>query len=187
VDGRAIPIVSGEESAQAQADARTASARAGSASAGIGEAQARVNQLALALEETEIKAPFDGVVTAVDVEPGMTVHAGDTVARVVGGGSGLRVRFAVGEEDAAILQTRRRAKITLESRTLFAAVDQVAPEVEPASRAFVVEGVVDGGDSACGPGGCAMVAGRAVRVQLDADSAAPVYAGSNPAPLSRTK
>lgn len=167
VGGQAIALVSGEEAAQAQSDARTAAARAGSAGASIAEAQARVASLRLALEDTEVKAPFDGIVTALLFEPGMNVHANESVARVVGGGSGLRLRFAVAEEDVAVLQNRRRARITLEHTTLFATIDQVSPEVEPASRMFVVEGPVDGGDAACGPAGCAMVAGRGVRVALE--------------------
>ena len=173
VDGKAIALVSGEEAAQAQSDARTAAARAGSAGASIAEAAARVQSLKLALEDTEVKAPFDGIVTALLFEPGMSVHANESVARVVGGGSGLRLRFAVAEEDVAVLQNRRRAKITLENATLFATIDQVSPEVEPASRMFVVEGPVDGGDAACGPAGCAMVAGRGVRVSLEAPVVAP--------------
>jgi len=171
VDGKAIALVSGEEAAQAQSDARTAAARAGSAGASIAEAAARVQSLKLALEDTEVKAPFDGIVTALLFEPGMSVHANESVARVVGGGSGLRLRFAVAEEDVAVLQNRRRAKITLENATLFATIDQVSPEVEPASRMF--EGPVDGGDAACGPAGCAMVAGRGVRVSLEAPVVAP--------------
>jgi len=166
VNGQAIPIVSGEEAVQAQYDARTASARAGSAGASIAEAQAHVQSIGLALEETEVKAPFDGIVTSIMFEPGMSVHAGEAVARVVGG-SGLRVRFAVAEEDVEILRDRRRARIGLEGTTLFATVDQIAPEVEPASRTFVIEGTVDGGEAACGATGCAMVAGRAVRVSLE--------------------
>lgn len=166
VNGQTIPIVSGEEVAQAQSDARTAAARAGSAGASIGEAQARVQALSLALDEAEVKAPFDGIVTAILFEPGMNVHANETVARVVGG-SGLRLRFAVPEEDAAILKGRGRARIALESSVLYATIEQVSPEVEPASRAFVVEGTVEGGDAACGVSGCAMVAGRGVRVSLE--------------------
>lgn len=167
VNGQAVPLVSGEEAAQAQSDARTASARAGSAGASIAEAQARVESLRLALDETEIKAPFDGVVTTLHFEPGMSVHANETVARVVGG-AGLRVRFAVAEEDARILAGRLRARITLEGAVLYANVEQIAPEVEPASRMFFVEGPVAGGDATCGPRGCAMVAGRGVRVALEA-------------------
>jgi hypothetical protein len=95
------------------------------------------------------------------------VHANETVARVVGG-SGLRVRFAVAEEDARILAGQLRARITLEGAVLYASIEQVAPEVEPASRMFFVEGPVAGGDASCGPRGCAMVAGRGVRVALEA-------------------
>lgn len=166
VGGQSIALVSGEEAAQAESDARTAAARAGSAGASIAEAAARVDSLKLALEETEIKAPFDGTVTAIFFEQGMTAHAGEPVTRIVGG-DGLRVRFAVAEEDVSVLRDRSRARIQLENTTFYATIDQVSPEVEPASRAFIVEGPVDGGAAACGPEGCTMVAGRAVRVSLE--------------------
>jgi RND family efflux transporter MFP subunit len=176
VNGKAIPIVSGEEAAQAQFDARTASAKAGSAGASIAEAQAHVQALTIALEEADVRAPFDGVVTAILFEPGVSVPANEPVARVVGG-SGLRVRFAVAEEDAEVLRELRRARVLLETTVLFASIDQVAPEVEPASRTFFVEGMIEGGEAACGRTGCAMVAGRAVRVavgeQAPANMAAP--------------
>lgn len=186
VNGQAIPMVSGEEAAQAQSDARTAAARAGSAGASIAEASARVQALKLALDETEVKAPFDGTVTSILYEPGMSVHANETVARVVGG-AGLRVRFAIPEEDVQILRDRRRARIAFENAVLYANVDQIAPEVEPASRTFVVEGPVEGGDLACGAAGCAMVAGRAVRVSLEvqpAPRAAPPGAAAMAAPVA---
>jgi hypothetical protein len=83
------------------------------------------------------------------------------VARVVGGGQGLRARIAV-SDDAAPLLARRKAKLTFDDKTLAALIDQVAPEVEPASRTFIVEGNVDLDPKACG-GDCALLAGRAVR------------------------
>ena len=165
VNGKRIAIVSAEEAAQSQSDARTASARAAAAGASIAEGHAKVQAIELALEETEIRAPFDGVVTALYFESGMSVKSGETVARMVGG-DGLRVRLGVGEEDAVVLKDRRRVRVDLDGASLFATIDRVSPEVEPASRTFVLEGVIDGGERACGPSGCAMFAGRAVRTML---------------------
>src|SRR5262249_19249129 len=159
VDGKRVSLVSGEEAAQAHFEAQSAGARAASAVAKIAQQKANVEQLKLALEETELRAPFDGVVTAVNFEPGMTAHTRDVVAGVVGG-QGLRTRIAVPEE-AADYMPRRRVRLTLEGKTLFANIDQRAMEVEPASRSFLVEGVVDTSPTACG-GDCAILAGRAV-------------------------
>jgi hypothetical protein len=52
----------------------------------------------------------------------------------------------VPEEQAARLPARH-ARIVLEDRTLEADIDQVSPEPEPASRAFVLEGSVRFGNA----------------------------------------
>ena len=166
VGGQRIALVSGEEAAQAHYEAQSAGARAALASAKIAEQKAKVEQLRLSVEETELHAPFDGVVTGLNFQPGMTAHTGDVVARVVGG-KGLRARIALPEEAAALIQ-RKRARLTLEGRTLLATIDQVSLEVEPASRSFLIEGAVDLGPDTCA-GDCALLAGRAVRATLERD------------------
>jgi multidrug efflux pump subunit AcrA (membrane-fusion protein) len=165
IGGQKVALVSGEEATQARFDAQTASARAASASGHVSELKARVSQLRLQLEQSEIRAPYDGLVTGLYFEPGMTAHQGDVVARVVGGGQSLRARIAV-SDDAASLLTRRKVKLVLDDKkTLNGLIDQVAPEVEPASRTFVIEGNVDLDTKACG-GDCALLAGRVVRASL---------------------
>ena len=166
VGGQKIALVSGEEAAQAHYDAQGAAARASSAVAKIAQQKAKVDQLTLALEETELRAPFDGVVTALSFEPGMTAHTGDLVARVVGG-TGLRARIAV-SEDAAPLLKRKRAKLSMDGRTLYANIDQVAFEVEPTSRSFIVEGSVElGADGSRDAKAETMtLAGRAIRASM---------------------
>jgi HlyD family secretion protein len=138
--GRYVALVSGEEAASARSAAESARARLWAASAHIAEQQARVEQLKLVVQASEIRAPFAGIVSAINFEPGMTVHPGDVVARVVAE-HGLRVRIAVPEEQASLLEARH-ARIVLDDRTLEADIDQVSPEPEPASRAFVIEGSV---------------------------------------------
>ncbi len=166
VGGQRVALVSGEEAAQSHFEAQSAGARAASAAAHIAEQKAKVDQLRVALQESELRAPFDGTVSSVYFEPGMTAHTGDIVARIVGG-QGLRARIAVPEEAASLLRSRH-AKITLDDRTLEATIDQVTPEAEPTSRAFVVEGSVDvqGAQAACGGVGCASLAGRPMRAVL---------------------
>src|ERR1019366_5781577 len=82
VGGETVPLVSGEESAQARFDVDSAEAKLASAAARIAEISGKIEQLQLALDENELRAPFDGVVSAIDLEPGMTAHVGDVVARV---------------------------------------------------------------------------------------------------------
>jgi RND family efflux transporter MFP subunit len=163
VGGQRVALVSGEEAAQAHYEAQSAGAKAVSAWAKIAEQKANVEALKLALEETQLFAPFDGVVTGLNYEPGMTAHTGDVVVRVVGG-QGLRARIAIPEESAQFAP-RRRARLQLEGKTLLANIDQRAMEVEPASRAILVEGSVLASTEACG-GDCAILAGRSVRASL---------------------
>jgi multidrug resistance efflux pump len=162
VGGREIPLVSGEEAAQARTEVDGAAARTASARAKIAEQHARFEQLRVALDEAALRAPFDGVVTGLNFDPGTTVHAGDAVARVVGG-AGLRARIAVPEEAGGLVH-RTRARVEVDGRALYVNIDQVAEEVEPASRAFVLEGPVE----ACreSPTDCNILAGRAVRAWL---------------------
>jgi len=163
VAGEQIALVSGEEAAQARSDVRSAAAHTASASARIAEQEVRVSQLRLALEESELRAPFDGVVSAVNVEAGTTAHTEEVVARVVGV-KGLRVRIAVPERSASSLGAPR-ARLRLDDRTLLATVTYVAPEVEPASRVFVVEGVIDDYERVCAAD-CKPLVGRTVRATL---------------------
>jgi multidrug efflux pump subunit AcrA (membrane-fusion protein) len=163
VGGQRIPLVSGEEASQSRYEAQSAGARAASAAGRVAEHQAKVEQLRVALEESELRAPFDGIVSGVYFEPGMTAHAGEVVARVVGG-RGLRARIAVPEEASGLLGAKR-ARLAFDDRTLMAGIEHVTPEPEPASRAFVVEGSVEGLNDTCNHG-CAELAGRTVRASL---------------------
>ena len=161
VGGRAIAIVSAEESTQASLEASGAAGRAVMASAQVAEQRARIAQLRLALEETQLRAPFDGVVTAVYFEAGMRLHGGDTVVRVVGSGRGLRVRIAVAEEASERLRSVTVARLALDAnRSLTATLDHRSPEVDGASRTFLVEGTVDV-DDRCEE--CAVLAGKTIR------------------------
>lgn len=164
VGGRAIAIVSAEESTQASLDASGAAGRAFTASAQVAEQRAHIAQLRLALDETLLRAPFDGVVTAVYSEPGMRVRGGETVVRIVGSGRGLRVRIAVPEDASERVRSVTRATLALDAtHSLTATIDHRSPEIDAASRTFLVEGTVDVGD-ACEE--CAVLAGRTIRASF---------------------
>jgi RND family efflux transporter MFP subunit len=142
--GKRIAVVSGEEAAQATADAHGAAGRAASAAGQIAEQKARIGSLKIALEETTLRAPFDGVITATNFEGGMSVHAHETVVRVVGGSDMLRLRVAVPEEDATLVRTGTVVRFKLEDgRALTARLTHVSPEVDPSTRCLFVEGDVD--------------------------------------------
>ncbi len=171
-NGQKISIVSGGQADSARFNRAAACARAGAAGAEIKEAQARVDQLKLAVEHTELTAPWEGVVTAINVEADATVHAGQPVIRIVGG-QGLRARIAIPEESSGVWQGRRRAQLALDDgkggKIFWAILDQVAPEVEAASRTYFVEGPLAADNKACG-GDCTLLAGRPVRATLISDN-----------------
>ncbi|MFO0671755.1 MAG: efflux RND transporter periplasmic adaptor subunit [Polyangiaceae bacterium] len=162
-DGKRYSLVAEGQAAQSRFNASAAAGRAASAAAAAAEAKSRVGQLKLALEHSEFRAPFDGMVTQISVESGATAHGGQPVVRVVGG-DGLRVRLAVPEITDAKWREQKHAAIEVDNRVYHATIDQAAPEVEPASRTYFVEGPVD--DAAGCGADCALLAGRPVRVVL---------------------
>ena len=165
--GKKISLVAGGVAENSKHSAAAAAARGASAGAQAAEAKARVEQLKLQLEHSEFRAPFDGVVTQINVEQGATAHGGQPVVRVVGG-QGLRARIAIPEDSAGVWKDRRRAQLELDNKTYWAILDQVSPEVEPTSRTYFVEGPLAATADVCG-GDCALLAGRPVRATLISD------------------
>jgi RND family efflux transporter MFP subunit len=165
VGGREYSLVSSEEALQSVYDAQGAAGRAAAAAGQVAEQTARIAALKIALEETTLRAPFDGVVTGTYCEPGINIHAKETVVRVVGGGDGLRLRMALPEEETTIAQAKGKALLTLEDgRKLTANLARVSPEVDPITRTFFMEGDVD---LAVGEEGQAKVlAGKTVRAAI---------------------
>ncbi len=101
----------------------------------IVEKTARVKQLRESIDDARLVAPFDGVVAARYFEPGSVVPAGRPIVRVIGNDA-ARVRFAVPEQQATQVSVGMRMRVQLETLNgpLPAVVENVAPEVETASR-----------------------------------------------------
>jgi multidrug efflux pump subunit AcrA (membrane-fusion protein) len=163
VGGRSYGLVSAEEEVQSRAEVDTARARATAASARIAEQSARVEQLRLAMQQSDLRAPFSGIVSWLTFQPGMTAHADEVVARVVGG-KGLRVRIAV-PEAATPLLSMHHARLAWSGHEAGAVVAQVTAEPEPASRMFLVDADVVGAERLC-EGDCYAMAGRSVKARL---------------------
>lgn len=160
VGGEEVAIVSKEEQAQVGYAAKAAAARAASAGSGAAERAARVEQLKTLLAETQLKAPFTGVVAARYADPGTYVRPGMPIVRIISS-SELKVRFAVPEEDAKGIRAGRSFVATLDGRQIAATVSAIAPEVEASSRMVFVDGTVQG----VAAGEAATLAGRVVRVR----------------------
>lgn len=160
VGGEDVAIVSKEEQAQVGYAAKAAGARAAAAGSGAAERAARVEQLRTLLGETQLKAPFSGVVAARYADPGTYVRPGMPIVRIISS-SELKVRFAVPEEDARRIHAGQSYVATLDGRPIPAMVTAVAPEVEASSRMVFVDGTVQG----VAAGEAAALAGRVVRVR----------------------
>ncbi|VTU00012.1 hemolysin d : Efflux transporter, RND family, MFP subunit OS=Pirellula staleyi (strain ATCC 27377 / DSM 6068 / ICPB 4128) GN=Psta_1220 PE=4 SV=1: HlyD_2 [Gemmataceae bacterium] len=123
------------DEAKAAADVAAAKARAEVAAAGVARAKALRGY-------TEIKAPFDGVVTRRGVHPGSLVSAGDkTAVFVVARIDPVRVVVQVPEADAGLVAPGLAVRLSLQGGTGEAAgtVTRTSWSLEPGSRTLRAE------------------------------------------------
>jgi len=109
----------------------------------IVEKSARVKQLRESIADARITASFDGVVAMRYFEPGSIVPPGRPIIRIISH-EATRVRFAVPEQQATQITVGMRMRVELATLggALPAVVENVAPEVETASRMIFVIGRV---------------------------------------------
>jgi RND family efflux transporter MFP subunit len=144
---------------RADADVLAAAAR-------VGVTEAEVGRLKELVAYTEVKAPFDGVVTARNVHPGRLLQAGSelfTVARL----DVVRVFVDVPEVSAGSLTTGAKATVripALANREFAADVTRSTGVIQPDTRALRVEIDLENKDRALRPGMYAFV-------QIKAESA----------------
>jgi RND family efflux transporter MFP subunit len=108
-----------------------------------------VKRVALALAkqtrlDSEVRAPFDGIVEQRHVVPGVYVQAGDPVVTLV---SAHPLRFQVGvpERDAPSIRVGQSVRIQIDGRTLSEKpkITRISPAVDVANRSLLVEAEVD--------------------------------------------
>jgi RND family efflux transporter MFP subunit len=99
------------------------------------ERRSRVEDLRALIRDADVRAPFDGVVSARFLDPGAIAAPTRPIARLVGG-SEVRARFAVPEEQTGAVAAGMHARLRLKAldRSLAAVVTSVAPEVDSAAR-----------------------------------------------------
>ncbi len=85
------------------------------------------------LTYTRLKAPFDGVVTARQVEVGQVVGVGTSVLTMAGA-----QRAAVFDWPETLGRPPQKAQVSLDGRMLVATLDYISPQADPVSRTFVV-------------------------------------------------
>ncbi|MBI5530521.1 MAG: efflux RND transporter periplasmic adaptor subunit [Candidatus Doudnabacteria bacterium] len=120
--------------AQAQAQARPADIQA--AQAQILIAQGQVQAAEVAYSNTQIKAPFDGTVSALPVKFADVISIGQKVASVVNEG-GMQLKIFVSGEDLPFIKIGAMAKIGEDQAT--GTVTNVAPSVDATSRTAEVD------------------------------------------------
>jgi len=135
-----VATVSGEELTTAEFRGQQAALDLRVAGAKVAEQQARVELLRQQLDDSELRAPFAGVVAARYVDPGAVVSAGSSVVRLLGSDQ-IRLRFGVPEPFAGRFAVGGRAEVQIEGAPgVFAAlIERSAPEVDTAARVVFIE------------------------------------------------
>lgn len=137
-------VVSKEEIARAEADLDEERERVVSAEADVARLEARIARLGTLIQRAAIRAPFDGRVARRYLDPGARAVAGTAVLHLISDGD-WRVRFAASLAWAPNLGPGSPVVVEVPERGLRvpATVEQVAPEIDPASRLVFVEARVD--------------------------------------------
>ncbi len=128
-------------------------------------ARAEVKRRALALENTEIRAPFAGVLDARPVEVGTYIQAGDEVARVLET-EVLRVRGDVTEQEVQFLHNGAAGSARLVTgQTVEGEICFVGSDSDGNTRTYPVELEIDNTDGAVAAGVTAEIRVRAGEVR----------------------
>jgi RND family efflux transporter MFP subunit len=99
------------------------------------------------LEDTVVRAPFDGLVQQRHVAPGTYVQAGDAIATVIANKT-LRFRGTIPERYAQQLQLGDEVRLHVESlgEPRVAKVTRISPTLDSLSRALLYEAQIDNSD-----------------------------------------
>jgi RND family efflux transporter MFP subunit len=138
--------------AATQQDLDAATARAKATGAQVAQARDAVNEVSVLLGETNVRAPFDGVVAARLVDPGDMASPGKPVA-IVHDPHTVRLEVRVGEQCAAHVTVGRDlpARIDTLGQEVPTRIEEVAPMADPATRTFLVKATLPS-DPALRPG-----------------------------------
>jgi RND family efflux transporter MFP subunit len=142
----------------------------------ISVAEANVNRIERMQSYRIVKAPFDGVVTLRNVDPGALVVSGNTLLFRIAQTGSLRAYVSVPQSHASSVRPGQTARLTvsnLPGRQFTGTVTRNASSLDPASRTLLVEIQVPNPDSSLIPG---------MYAQIDlanAQTAAPVLIPSD--------
>jgi RND family efflux transporter MFP subunit len=97
-----------------------------------------IRSASISRDYSRIAAPFDGVVTAKSVDPGILAAPGVPLLTIEREGS-YRLEVAVEESRLAAIRPGQTVSITLLDRTENARVSEIVPAVDAASRTYIVK------------------------------------------------
>jgi RND family efflux transporter MFP subunit len=132
--------VSPHEMDEVQARAKMSSAHQEQARAGLAQAQAAEAQARAAQSFTRIRAPFDGIVTARQLDPGALATPGVPLLTIENT-SRFRLEASVNESAIRLVKVGTSTMVAIDAfdSTLAGKVVQIVPAADPASRSFVVK------------------------------------------------
>jgi RND family efflux transporter MFP subunit len=151
IEQRAAPQ---KELDDAERDYRVSVAILANRRATLAEKQADLQRMRIMLARSEVRSPFDGVISRRYVEVGQWVKQGDPVADVVQLNP-LHVRTNVPENLVAQLRVGDAVAITIDAlpeRQFEGRIDRVLPEADPATRTFAVDVKLENPDGLIRPG-----------------------------------
>jgi len=132
--------VSPHEMEEVQARSQAAAAQRDAAQAGRAQAAAAQAQARALWSYTRIRAPFDGVVTARNVDPGALAAPGVPLVTVEDTRK-FRLEATVDESDLRFVQLGAKVTVAIDAlgAELPGTVTQIVPAADPASRSFTVK------------------------------------------------
>ena len=142
----------------AQAQERAAEARVRSVASRIAEARAGVGEASAALADADITAPFAGRIIERRIDLGALATPGTPLLVIADEGT-LRVETAVEESRAGAVKLGDEADIELDhtARVVTGSIAEIVPNVDTASRSFLVKLDLPPALAALRPGGFARV------------------------------
>ncbi|MHB8912966.1 MAG: efflux RND transporter periplasmic adaptor subunit [Lysobacter sp.] len=133
---RYAALAAGQYVSRAQID--QARAARDTAAAARDAARAQLTQAGQQTEYTVIRAPFAGIVSARQVQPGESVAPGQPLMSVYAPGA-LRIEVQVPQSDAVAIRTANRAEVVLaDGRRIDAAEVTVFPAADPSTHSVGV-------------------------------------------------
>jgi len=124
------------------------------AQAQVDTAHAQVNIAKQALEDTQIKAPFDGRVAGKPIETGTVVSPGQSIVRLIGA-SGLYFEGDIPESQVSSVQAGKTVTVKIDAlpgKTFSGIVAAVSPVSQDLGRLFQARILVNGDLSEVKPG-----------------------------------